>query len=201
MYSDKIHNYQGDCKIFLGKYKRFSDYISIFACTIPENSKVLDLGTGPNGCNGKYFAHCILDGCDIEQAVLDSLKSVPEYKNIFLFSLGNGLLPYSENSLDVVVCSCVIQHLGNRDELKKGIEDISCVLKNKGKFYLMFKAGNHDTFLTHFNIYYNQERTFRVFDPDKIIKYCSNYSLNLIEKELLLDDNWIPYCMLIFEKE
>lgn len=42
------------------------------------------------------------------------------------------------------------------------------VLKKGGSFYLMYKAGAHDTILTHFNSYYQQERSFRVFAPTNV---------------------------------
>ena len=200
MYKNKIENYQGDCEVLLGKYSQFSDYISNFAKSIDENSLVLDLGTGPQGCNSKFFKHCILHGCDVETDVLASLDK-ENYKNTFLFKLGHSELPYSYNYLDCIVCSCVIQHLNSLEELNYGIENIGQVLKAKGKFYLMFKAGNNNTLLTHYNTYYGEERTFRVFDPDYISSFSKKHNLQEMNREILLDSNWIPYCLLIFEKK
>lgn len=45
---------------------------------------------------------------------------------------------------------------------------MSRVLKKGGNMYLMYKAGTHDSLLTHFNAYYKQERTFRVFAPTRV---------------------------------
>ena len=59
----------------------------------------------------------------------------------------------------------------------------------------MFKSGTHNTLLTHFNSYYNEERTFRVFDPSKLKFQGENVS-----EENLLDSNWIPYTKIIYRK-
>lgn len=191
-YSDKIGCYQGDCPVLLGRYSMFSDYIKEFSLTV--SGKGLDLGTGPNGVAGKYFTHCILDGCDAEIAVVDSLAE--EYNQRFYYILGSEeKLPYQDQELDFVICSCVIQHLPSEKELVKGLEEIKRVLKKDGKFYLMFKSGSHDTNLVHFNKYYNEERTFRVFEPSNIIKL---FDCTVEESENLLDDNWIPYSKIVF---
>ena len=195
MYADKLHNYQSDNQVLLGRHTRFSEYIMDFALMLDDGDKGLDLGTGPKGGNSKYFRHCILDGCDVEVAVLDSLGS--EYNETFLFQLGKDKLPYVDGELDFVICSCVIQHLNSEEELKRGIEEIKRVLKKGGLFYLMFKIGTHDTTFTYFNDYYKQERTFRVFSPSSVQQICDLYTLS---EELLLDDNFIPYCKMILQK-
>ena len=41
-------------------------------------------------------------------------------------------------------------------------------LKKGGELHLIFKAGVHDTLMTHFNPTYGYERTFRMFDPRKV---------------------------------
>jgi len=71
------------------------------------------------------------------------------------------------------------------------------VLKPGGKFYLMFKAGTHNSLLSHLNAYYSEERTFRVFESKNIANLLS---LHLDSSENLLDDNWIPYTRMIFSK-
>jgi SAM-dependent methyltransferase len=200
MYASKIGIYQGDCDVLLGKFSRFSDYVKDFSLSLEEKEIGLDLGTGPSGCNGVFFTHCILDGCDIEEEVVLSLP-VNLYRKSFRYILGSeDKLPYEDKSLDFVICSCVIQHLNNIEELEFSLKEISRVLKNKGKLYLMFKAGTNNTLFTHFNNYYSEERTFRVFHPDDIISLGVKNHLTNISKNLLLDDNWIPYSCLIFLK-
>lgn len=205
-YAQKIGIYQGDCKVLLGRHKMFSNYIEEFAKSIKEGEYGLDLGTGPSGCNSKFFRHTILDGCDIEKEVVESLScketsndfSKQIYNNTFVYTLGKDNLPYCDNSLDFIICSCVIQHLNNLEELTKGIEEIYRVLKIGGNFYLMFKVGTNNTNLTHHNEYYDEQRTFRVFSVDSVIELCSSFSKYSFE--YLLDENHIPYSCCIFEK-
>lgn len=197
-YKDKLATYQGDCKILLGSKTLFSDYIKEFSANTFKNNHGLDLGTGPGGCNSKFF-NCILDGCDAEPEVVSNLKE-NQYNKKFVFILGKDILPYEDETLDFVVCSCVIQHLNGIDELMNGIKEISRVLKVGGFLYLMYKVGSHGTKLTHYNEYYNEERTFQVFSTDKVNFGAKHYSLNTFCWEYLLDDNYIPYSRTIFQK-
>jgi SAM-dependent methyltransferase len=197
-YKDKLSNYQWDCLVEIGKYEKFSEYIANFSSTV--SGKGVDIGSGPGGHNGKFFSHCEkIDGCDADIDVVKTL-SPNIYDTTYQYFLGQQDLPYSNLSLDFVVCSCVIQHLNSFDELSKGVEEISRVLKSEGKFYLMFKAGTNDTTLTHFNNYYRQKRKFRVYSPENIVNLCQTNNLTLMSSEKLVDDNWIPYCCLIFIK-
>jgi len=196
-YLNKIGCYQADCKVLLGRVGMFSEYIQEFSKTV--EGRGLDLGTGPKGPNGKYFSHCTLDGCDVEMKIVESLGN--EYNEVFTYQMGSShKLPYKNGELDFLICSCVIQHLNSEEELKIALCEIARVLKSGGKFYLMFKAGTHNTLLTHFNSYYSEERTFRVFEGNKISEICETLNLQLDSSENLLDDNWIPYTKMIFIK-
>lgn len=75
------------------------------------------------------------------------------------------------------------------------------VLKKGGHFYLMYKAGSHDSMLTHFNSYYNQERSFRVFAPEKVNPLLNKYGLEVIQEEKAMDSNWVPYVNVIAVKK
>ncbi len=198
-YKNKLSNYQGDCEVLLGKYPMFSDYIKEFAQS--KKGHGLDVGAGPQGPNGKFFTNCdSLDGCDADSDVVASL-SKDIYSNTFQYFLGSKQkLPYEDNSKDFIVCSCVIQHLSNFQELEIGIKEIVRVLKSGCQFYLMFKSGTNDTNLIHTNSVYNEVRTFRVFHPKNVTELCQSNGLKLLSSETLLDDNWIPYSCLIFEK-
>lgn len=199
-YKNKLANYQGDCKVELGIYTDFSDYIKKFSYMIDKNSSGVDIGAGPGGCNGKYFDRChYLDGCDADMEVV---KTIPDkyYNNKFFHVFGRDNFEYDDESLDFAISSCVIQHLNSFNELKKGINEVSRILKRNGLFYLMFKAGTNDTTLTHYNEYYNEMRTFRVFHPINIIDMCKTYGLITKDIKKLIDENWIPYCCIIFTK-
>jgi ubiquinone/menaquinone biosynthesis C-methylase UbiE len=194
MYATKINSYQSDCPVLLGRMKNFSDYIREFADGLESGMRGLDIASGPGGCAGKYFLHCVLDGCDVEPEVVDSLGS--EYNETFTYRLGSeNKLPYGDGELDFVVCSCVIQHLGGQEELDRAFAEVGRVLKKGGLLYIMFKSGSHDTLLTHFNSYYGEERTFRVFEGDKL-----QFGGEVLNSENLLDSNYIPYTKIIYRK-
>jgi|SRR5579883_515759 len=195
-YKNKIENYQSDCKVLLGKNNNFSDYIKQFANNV--NGHGLDLGIGPKGCNSRYFSHCVLDGCDVSKDVLNSV-SEKQYNKLFQYNLACESLPYKNGELDFIFCSCVIQHLNSWEELENGIREISTKVKNM--FYLMFKAGVNNTILSHYNEYYGERRDFRVFHPDNVSQLCQKYGLIEKDRELFVDDNWIPYVCMIFYKK
>ena len=194
MYRDKINCYQADCPVLLGRLTNFSNYIKEFAESLKSGSRGLDVGSGPGGKNGQYFPHCVLNGCDVEPEVVDSLGK--EYHETFIYRVGGEIgLPYDNEELDFVVCSCVIQHLGGKEELERAFDEVSRVLKKGGLFYLMFKSGSNNTLLTHFNSYYKEERTFRVFEADKL-----KFEGEVVSQENLLDSNYIPYTKIIYRK-
>jgi ubiquinone/menaquinone biosynthesis C-methylase UbiE len=198
-YKNKLSNYQGDCGVEIGMYANFSDYIKIFSQQLKishdDTQKIgIDIGAGPGGCNGKFFENCILDGCDADPNVVETLPS-DRYRNKFVYLLGqHEKLPYSNATIDFAVCSCVIQHLNSFEELKSGIQEVSRILKQGGELFLMFKAGTNDSLLTHLNGYYKETRTFRVFEPKMVEAVCAEYGLHAVSTEKFVDSNWIPYC-------
>jgi len=197
-YKNKLNNYQGDCDVILGNFSKFSDYIKNFSMTLSSNAKGIDIGAGPGGCNGKFFSHCkSLIGCDADSDVVGTLPHY--YRRTFKHIFGKDTLSY-DGKLDFAILSCMIQHLNSFQELEFGISEVSKCLKEFGQLYLMFKAGSNDTDLTHFNEYYQEIRTFRVFHPKNIKELCSKFQLFVIQEENLLDENYIPYVLLIFQK-
>ncbi len=210
-YTNKLNNYQADCKVLLSNKiqserdkHNFSDYVKNFSETVQklplELRHGLDLGIGPGSPNGKYFTNCKLDGCDVDYDVLDSITG--DYCQSFMYKLGSSeTLPYTEESLDFLICSCVIQHLNSAEELEISLREIFRVLRKTGMFYLMFKCGTHDTVLTHTNSYYREERSFRVFSPEVVQKSLERLGFLISESEILMDDNWIPYCCIVAVKK
>ena len=202
-----IQEYECDCPVLSGTFSRFSDYIK--DASKGQHGDVLDIGAGPKGGYCNYFTGVnSIDGCDADQAVVDSLPS-NVYRQRFVYLLGGpDPLPYSVESKDLIICSCVIHHLGSSEELSGALSEISRVLRWGGTFFLMFKAGAHDTLLTHFSHFYDIERSIRVFDPDKVIEMAAKYGLRLgvqkdsvmSAKEILVDPNWLVNCCLVFTK-
>lgn len=119
LYIQQISTYQADCPCIFGKFPLFSNYIETFAKGRTGNG--LDVGAGPQGYNSKFFEDCeSLDGCDALEEVVNSLP--PKYSKKFVYFLGKEEpLPYENEAKDFIICSCVIQHLNNHEELEKGI--------------------------------------------------------------------------------
>lgn len=151
------------------------------------------MGAGPGGYTSKFFTQCdALYGCDANPAVVESLPG--KYEQKFEYALGKGeKLPYKDGELDFVVCSCVIQHLNSEEELEESLREMTRVLKKGGALYLMYKAGNHATMLTHFSYYYNQPRAFRVYDPEKVNQALQKCGMSVVKEDLSVDGHWIPY--------
>ena len=195
-YKNKLTNYQHDCPVKFStynKFKNFTDYIKFFAEMVEGSG--LEIGAGPGGHNRKFFPHIrTFDACDKDFDVVESFEG--KYNTVFIHDVGKQKLPY-DNELDFIVCSCVIQHLSSQDELDFAIGQMSKALTSRGKLFLMFKVGTHDTLLTHTNSYYKEERTFRVFDPSKVKELYRKYNMNCEFKYYFVDENWLVYCCMI----
>ena len=141
-----------------------------------------------------------MDGCDADEDVVNSLPQ-EKYKKRFQFKLGSDKLPFKDGEKDFVICSCVIQHLDSFSQLEEGIKEIARVLKKGATFILIFKCGSNDSLLIHFNEYYKEQRTFRVYNPQSVIELGTKMGLMVEQNELFMDDNWIPYTQLVFRKK
>ena len=141
-----------------------------------------------------------MDGCDADEDVVNSFPK-ENYQKTFPFRLGTQKLPYEDGAKDFVICSCVIQHLDSFAQLEEGLKEIARVIKSGGTFFLLFKSGNNDTLLTRFNGHYKEQRTFRVYHPDDVTELLNKLGLEVEEKELYVDNNWIPYTQLILRKK
>mgnify|MGYP003692140459 CR=1 FL=1 len=109
-------------------------------------------------------------------------------------------LPYQENTLDFVINSCVIQHLHSFDEVCKAFKEIQRVLKKGGEFFLVFKCGNHDSEITHFNPHYGYNRTFRVYDHGKVKDYLESIGFEIKQEDKAVDQLYLPYSFFVVKK-
>ncbi|CAM9693023.1 unnamed protein product [Ectocarpus fasciculatus] len=204
-YSTLIDTYDCDCPMLSGRFPRLCDYIKEFSTG--QSGDGLDIGAGPKGGYSQYFDGVdSLDGCDADEAVVDSLPS-ERYNRRYVYTLGGEEpLPHPDSSKDFVVCSCVIHHLNNTEELERALREMTRVLRQNGRMFLMFKAGVHNTNLTHFSRYYQAERTIRVFDPESLLQSAKLLGLDLdctpgrMCNEVLVDQNWLVNCCLVLCK-
>ena len=204
-YCTLIDTYDCDCPILSGRFPRLCDYVKEFSTG--QTGDGLDIGAGPKGGYSQYFDNVrSLDGCDADPTVVDSLPG-ERYNQKFVYVLGGeDPLPYPDSSKDFVVCSCVIHHLNSARELENALKEITRVLRPGGSFFLLFKAGAHDTNLTHYSKYYESERTIRVFDPECILHTSKLLGMDLdctlghMCNEVLVDPNWLVNCCLVLCK-
>jgi len=58
---------------------------------------------------------------------------------------------------------------------------------------LTFKCGNHDTILTHYNPHYSYERSFRVFNPEKVKEEFRQGGFSIVKEDTGVDSVFVPY--------
>lgn len=108
--------------------------------------KILDLGCGTGRyieiLNNKGFK---VYGCDISQTGLDIIHE--KLPKIELRQSDFDNLPYKNSYFDAVLCNFVINH-GKVEEIIKGIQEITRVLKNNGVLYMSVPSIQHPDFLT-----------------------------------------------------
>lgn len=95
-----------------------------------SNSKVIDIGSGPNKAgaiinNIKNEFNCDCNIADISKEICESWLN--SGVNSFVIKLPNIGLTY--NSFDLVICSHVLEHI---DEIEESIESIKKILKKDG---------------------------------------------------------------------
>lgn len=95
------------------------------------NQKLLEVGTGSGGI-ASYFASKkdfsvyavdVVDNCQLKEGY--------EFQLVF-----DARLPFTDNFFDIVISNHVIEHVGDKDEQKKHLEEIYRVLKTDGILYL-----------------------------------------------------------------
>ena len=65
---------------------------------------------------------------------------------------------------------------------------------------LIYKAGVHDTLMTHFNPHYKYERTFRMFDPRKVEVLLKDLNFEVMNNELFSDGYFVSYSSQLVKK-
>lgn len=99
----------------------------------PPGRRLLEIGTGSGGI-AAYFAaqedlHLQVEAVD----VVDARSAVDGYR----FTRVDGVqLPFADSSFDFVISNHVIEHVGDRDQQRAHLAEISRVLKPAGMAYL-----------------------------------------------------------------
>ena len=131
-----------------------------------DGKKGIIVGCGPHAFWTVYYRkHNFI------MTPLDSCDGVVFQEDVVHY-VAPGVIPFREWEFDFAICSCIVQHLESWNEAMETINEIARVVRNFGNFLFIFKEGVHDTLVTMADdMYGNRERTFRVYDSDKVIKY------------------------------
>ena len=134
LYKGNIQKFSITLECIDGRFNELEHYLADYAKGVKGHG--LDIGPGPYGQSAKHFTMVDrLDGCDIEEEILNSLP--PKYEKKFYYKLGSTeQMPYKDGELDFVVCSCVVHHLEGMEEFRRGMEEILRVLKKGGTLFL-----------------------------------------------------------------
>ncbi len=113
---------------------------------LPEGASVLDLGFGRGGMLFWFPRHCVLGGVDITPTAVELMrrKARENGYRAYRFECANlerDCIPWDDGSVDVVVCSHLIEHVQDDRRL---LAEIGRVLKTGGLLMLMIPINETD---------------------------------------------------------
>ena len=120
------------------KYQRFIQQVCMHL-PLHHGDAVLDVGCG----NGSFFHHLCqqrkvttvrLDGFDFCTKSIQYAKE--HYVGTFREGDAGEVLPFKDDSFDVLVCVCVLQYLPNKDKSLDLLREIKRVVKPSGSILL-----------------------------------------------------------------
>lgn len=107
-----------------------------FLNTLPENSKILDVGCG----NGKYLnirPDCKYYACDISEKLIEIAKKKNPSTQFCQIECASKL-PYPNGSFDAVICVAVLHHIKSRSARERAIMELRRVVKPDGMVLVTF---------------------------------------------------------------
>ena len=107
------------------------DYVAKFIQSIPESSKVLEVGCG-NGKNMRMRSDITFDGCDISPEFVKICKT----RGLNVIEANNLDLPYADNSYNFVLSVAVIHHLSSYENRLQSIKELVRISKPNGKIFI-----------------------------------------------------------------
>lgn len=88
-------------------------------------------------------------------------------------------LPFAADLFDFVMCNAVIQHIEPAMAEAITLPELCRVLKPGGVLQLMFKNG--DGVLTIYDKDYGTERSFQLYDEQRVLKVLTRHGMELVE--------------------
>lgn len=173
----------------------------------PPPKKFLDLGCGPGARDSLYFQKAGYDvvASDILPEILKTVvKLNPSLRDKIKKVDISKKFPFKNQTFDLVFCITVVQHLNEKSVFKTTFPEIKRILKTGGYFLLVFKVG--DEIKEMFDPVYKVRRTFRLFQPKKIVKELKRNGFvfpkeKKFKKPILFKDNRnIKTCLVFVQK-
>lgn len=150
-----IKHYESNDDVFRTEY--LEPYLKTKLSTLPNDSKILDVGCGWGVVLNFIKQKSRYYGVDIVPEFLEYVKN--KYKNsVDLLSLKRGNLPdnidHMDNFFDVVICSMVLHTIS---DIQKSIKTIFSKLNNNGKLFIItFNDNSLDYMKSCFERIYEQ---------------------------------------------
>lgn len=183
-YSKYASNY-ADLGMTGSYYMAFKDIPFLLEEYANDDAKVLDYGCGA-GRSLRFIrdlGYKDIVGVDISEDMINEAKRLDKRGKYQLIE--NSIIPYDDNTFDIIFMSYVFLEVGNIDDIIKILNEFKRVLKENG----------HIIFIT--SIVKNIKDKWISFSYDfeennKPLDHCQNLKLLIKDKNIILHDyNWI----------
>ena len=142
----------------------------------------LDLGCGAGARDVARLTEKGYDVTGVDSIEENIALAVEQHPNlngkVSVHDLGNPL-PFADESFDFAYCDSVLQHLTEAEVYETLLPEAARVLRSGGVLQLLFKAGNGIE--TVLDPQYNEERSFRLFDPTAVAARLGELGMVLVE--------------------
>lgn len=151
---------------------------------IPAGSRGLDAGCGGGARDVYLYCRKGYDiyGVDaIEENIAEARRLHPEIAGRVSVVDLREPLGYPDASFDFILCNAVIQHIDPDTALGVTLPEFARLLKDGGVLQLMFKTGKGVA--TVYDRHYGEDRTFQLYDVDKVLALLAGLGLDLVPEE------------------
>ena len=152
--------------------------------TLAPGKRGLDAGCG---AGARDVAHLYSDGYDIygvdsvKENIDTAVRLHPEIAARLRVADLREELPFPDSYFDFVMCNAVIQHIEPAMAEEITLPELCRVLKRGGVLQLMFKNG--DGVLTIYDKDYGTERSFQLYDEQRVLQVLGQHGMELVESE------------------
>lgn len=181
-----INCYDQTAKTYAAKFmdeltKKHLDRILLraFAEENKTYGPLLDLGCGP-GQTTKFLSDCgvrDIRGTDISPAMIKTAKEINPHLTFEVADMLN--LQYAPNTFGAAVAFYAIVHFTN-EQLRRSLEEIRRVLKEKGEFLFSFHVGDQ---VVHVNDFLDHPVNidFHFFETSKVIELLQQTGFAIVD--------------------